>query len=153
MRHEDVAMALSGECLCGAIRFEVVRLVGPFELCHCSRCRKAFGSAFAAMIGVNRDDFRWLAGQDLVRKYEAPIRSFPPGYQTAFCSRCGSPAPNVPDDGDWFEVPVGLLDETFAEVPDRHIFVDYGSLWHNIQDDLPRLTEREVIKLRLGAGE
>jgi hypothetical protein len=38
---------MRGSCLCGGVRFEVDRAVGPFELCHCSRCRKASGSALA----------------------------------------------------------------------------------------------------------
>jgi hypothetical protein len=29
---------IAGSCLGGAVRFEVDRVVGPFELCHCSRC-------------------------------------------------------------------------------------------------------------------
>lgn len=64
---------VSGGCLCGAIRFEVTRFVGPFELCHCSRCRKASGAAFTAMIGVNAEDFSWLSGRDEIRRYEAPV--------------------------------------------------------------------------------
>ena len=146
-------MTITGECLCGAIRFEVDRFEGPFELCHCTRCRKAFGSAFAAMIGVKRSDFRWRSGQDTVRRYEAPVRVHPPGYATAFCPRCGSPAPDVPEEGDWFEIPAGLLDVNFDTLPDRHIYVDYACAWHEIRDELPRLTERELIRLRLGKND
>ena len=42
---------IMGRCLCGGVRFEIVQAVGPFELCHCNRCRKVSGSAFAAMLG------------------------------------------------------------------------------------------------------
>jgi hypothetical protein len=31
---------IRGSCLCGGVTFEIERAVGPFELCHCSRCRK-----------------------------------------------------------------------------------------------------------------
>lgn len=144
---DGTAKTHTGECLCGAIRFEVRRFAGPFELCHCSRCRKAFGSAFAAMIGVERRDFSWLDGEERVRRFEAPVRRAPPGFRTAFCSTCGSPAPNIPDGAEWFEIPVGLLDESFDKLPDRHIYVDHASRWHEIRDDLPRLTERERYEL------
>jgi len=43
---------IKGECLCGAVQFEVASVVGPFELCHCNRCRKSSGSAYAAIVGV-----------------------------------------------------------------------------------------------------
>ena len=42
----------NGTCLCGQIRF---RLDGPFQMmmhCHCSRCRKHHGSAFATFVGA-----------------------------------------------------------------------------------------------------
>ena len=34
---------IRGSCLCGGVKFEITRATGPFELCHCSRCRKANG--------------------------------------------------------------------------------------------------------------
>lgn len=140
---------IRGGCLCGAIRFEVRRFVGPFELCHCSRCRKAFGSAFASMIGVEAKDFTWLSGVDRIRRFEAPVVERPPGYQSAFCERCGSPVPGAEEDIPWFEVPAGLLDDDPGLRPDKHIFVECGSEWFEITDDLPRLTKRDVIRTRL----
>lgn len=26
---------IRGSCLCAGVKFEIVRVVGPFELCHC----------------------------------------------------------------------------------------------------------------------
>ena len=51
---------IAGSCLCGGVRFEIAKALGPFELCHCSRCRKASGSAFAAMLGVRSSDFHFV---------------------------------------------------------------------------------------------
>src|SRR5437867_12620161 len=101
---------IKGSCLCGGVRFEIDRATGPFELCHCHRCRKASGSAFVAGLGVRTEDFRLLAGQELITTYEAPILERPPPYRTSFCSRCGSPVPNPEPGSAWFEVPAGLLD-------------------------------------------
>lgn len=143
-----------GSCLCGAIRFEIDSFVGPFELCHCSRCRKASGSAFVAGIGFRARDFRWIAGADDVRPFEAPVREHAPGYRTTFCRHCGSPAPDVPESpakepgGDWCELPAGLLDDDPGLRPDRHIFIECGSTWYAIVDSLPRSTKEEVIAMR-----
>jgi hypothetical protein len=95
---------IRGGCLCGGIRFEVARAVGPFELCHCNRCRKASGSAFVPWLGVLREDFRLLQGEELIRRYEAPLRDKPPPYRTCFCGRCGSPVPDPEWDAEWLEV-------------------------------------------------
>ena len=144
---------VSGGCLCGAIRFEVARFVGPFELCHCSRCRKASGSAFAAMIGVKAEDFSWISGRDQIRRYEAPVRTHPPGFRTAFCGQCGSPMPSFEAADDWFEIAAGLLDDDPGLRPERHIFIECRSAWYEILDDLPRLTKGDVVRMRISAIE
>ena len=40
-------MLVRGSCLCGAVRYEARLPFNKFVQCHCSRCRKATGSAFA----------------------------------------------------------------------------------------------------------
>jgi hypothetical protein len=131
------------------VRFEIERAVGPFELCHCSRCRKASGSAFVAGLGVRSQDFRLLQGGELIRTYEAPIREHPPAYRTSFCSRCGSPVPGALSGASWFEVPAGLLDSDPQLRPDRHIFTDYKSAWFEIADEIPQLDKAAVADLRM----
>lgn len=139
---------IRGGCLCGAVRFEIDRVVGPFELCHCNRCRKVSGSAFMAAVGVRREDFRWTSGRDLVRSYEAPILKEPPAYRVTFCSRCGSCVPDPTDTSEWFEIAAGLLDDDPALRPDKHIFVEHKADWFTVADELPQLDEQALIRLR-----
>lgn len=141
---------IEGSCLCGGVRFRIARATAPFELCHCSRCRKASGSAFVAGIGVRREDFGLLRGAELIEVYEASILEHPPPYRSSFCSRCGSPVPNPPEDAEWFEIPAGVLDGDPGLRPDRHIYVDYKSAWYTIEDHLPRLDKAAVAQLRRG---
>jgi hypothetical protein len=143
---------IQGSCLCGAVRFEIARAVGPFELCHCRRCRKANGSAFAAMVGIEARDFRWLAGAELVASWDAPILHAPPPYRVSFCRRCGSPVPNPEPGAEWFEIPAGALEGEFGARPDRHIYVEHQPPWDEITDGLPRLTERELHAFRKRHG-
>jgi hypothetical protein len=140
---------IKGSCLCGSVVFEIERAAGPFELCHCSRCRKASGSAFVAGLGVRVREFRLLAGADLIRTYEAPILDSPPPYRVTFCANCGSPVPDPPEGSRWFEIPAGLLDGDPELRPDKHIFVDCKSDWHPITDALPQLTKAELITFRM----
>ena len=139
---------IRGSCLCGGVQFEIARAVGPFELCHCSRCRKASGSAFVAGLGVLRDDFRLLQGRELIQTYEAPIRENPPAYRTCFCSRCGSPVPRPVTDSPWLEVPAGLLDDDPQLRPDKHIFVELKAPWFSVADNLPQLDKHTLCGLR-----
>jgi len=143
---------IRGSCLCGGVRFEIARAVGPFELCHCSRCRKASGSAFAACVGVEAADYRLLAGAELIQSYDAPILRAPPAYRSSFCRRCGSPVPNPPPDANWFEIPAGLLEDDPELAPDKHIFVEHCPPWFEIAGPLPRFTELELGRWRRQHG-
>ncbi len=143
-------MPIRGSCLCGGVRFEIDRAVGPFELCHCARCRKRSGSSALPMIGVDASAYRLTAGAELIREYKAPILHRPPAYLSRFCSVCGSPVPPAVPDGDWLEVPAGLLDADPQLRPDRHIFVELAPAWDPLADDLPKLTTRELHEHRYG---
>ena len=146
---------IHGSCLCGAIRFEFTKPAGPFELCHCRRCRKVTGSAFFSGLYVRIEDFQLVEGSELMTTYEAPILREPPAYRASFCSRCGSPVPN-PDPAPprtrgrsgLLEIPAGLLDDDPGVKPDKHIFVEVKSPWFEITDDLPQLDLPALIKLR-----
>ena len=77
---------MKGSCLCGGVQYEVTGRVSRFGYDHCSRCRKASGSAFMAELFCRPADFRWISGEPLVKIYEAPVRESPPGYRRIFCS-------------------------------------------------------------------
>jgi len=137
-----------GSCLCGGVRFEIQKPAGPFEFCHCNRCRKVTGSAFYPGIYVNRADFRLVQGEELVKYFEAPILRSPPPYRSCFCGQCGSPIPDLKRESEQIEVPAGLLDDEPAVRPDKHIFVEFRAKWFQITDDLPQLDRAELIKCR-----
>jgi hypothetical protein len=137
---------IKGSCLCGGVTFEFERMTGPFELCHCSRCRKVSGSAF--MAGVVGRGFRLLTGRELIKTYDAPILKEPPAYRSCFCGRCGSPVPYPSGTGDSMEIAAGLLDDDPGVRPDKHIFVDKKSPWYTIGDTLPQLDEEALRKHR-----
>src|SRR5437868_15475374 len=69
--------AFRGSCLCGEVAFEVD---GPFDRflnCHCSRCRKASGTAHSCEVIVKASALRWLRGEASVACFDLPqARSF-----------------------------------------------------------------------------
>lgn len=96
---------MKGRCLCEAIVFEVG---GPFPRlyqCHCSLCRKQGGSVSNTGLIVAADKFRWLAGEELIGKWQRST-----GFRSHFCSRCGAPVPNPLRDTGYVWVPGGLLE-------------------------------------------
>src|SRR5919198_3308119 len=131
--------SLRGSCLCGAIKYEVLGELGPIVLCHCSMCRKAQGTAFAANAPVDADRFRLVAGREVLRGYRSS-----PGKWRYFCSVCGSPIYSKRDArDDVVRLRIGTLDSKIAVKPGAHIYVGSKAEWFDILDDLPQHAELE----------
>jgi hypothetical protein len=127
-----------GSCLCGAVHYEVADELGAAYYCHCSRCRKASGSAFATNAEVKAQAFRFTSGLDDIRTYETAS-----GLERVFCSRCGSPLisrsrinPAV------VRIRLGTLDSPLSRLPHAHAFVASRAPWFEILDSLPQHPER-----------
>ena len=102
-------MTVRGGCLCGSVEFEVDLPFTKFVKCHCSRCRRATGSAFAANAYVLPPAFRWLSGKEHVARFDLPAAQ---SFSTSFCRECGSPLPHTTRSGREVIVPAGsLLDD------------------------------------------
>ena len=105
-------MPVRGGCLCRSVSFEADLPFVKFVRCHCSRCRSATGSAFAANAYVLPAAFRWTSGQENVVRFDLPeARSF----STSFCRHCGSPLPHGTRSGREVIIPAGsFLDDPGA---------------------------------------
>ena len=125
---------LRGSCLCGGIQYEIEAELGPVSNCHCSRCRKASGAAFASNASVPAAAFRFLAGAELLREWESS-----PGVKRCFCGRCGSPILKRHDARpENVRLRLGTLDTDPGVKPSRHIYVGSKAPWVEITDGLPR---------------
>jgi len=77
----------TGQCLCGAVRYDCDGDIGPSNYCHCADCRRTTGSAFNIGVRVRAQDFR-ITG---------PVRAFIKAGDSGnslsrhFCAVCGSP--------------------------------------------------------------
>jgi len=127
---------MTGGCLCAAVCFEIDGTRTPIEFCHCPRCRRSYGSAFAATFYVRLAGFRWLSGEDRVAKYDAPIIDEPPAYRHVFCRDCGSGLPIVNETFGVVEIPAGVMEAGFDTETLRHIFVSRKAAWFDPSDGL-----------------
>ncbi len=129
---------LKGSCLCNAIQYEIEGELGPTMMCHCSKCRKANGSAYAINAAVKTDQFHFVKGQELVSEFEST-----PGVFRSFCKQCGSPLlSRRPSQPDIVRLRIGTLDTPVDVKPLAHIFVGSKASWDEIQDDIPQYDER-----------
>ena len=131
--------AITGSCLCNAITYEISPPYRFFKQCHCSRCRKSTGSAYAANILLPIGQFSWLSGQALLGRYEVPEAD---SYNNFFCTTCGSHLPWESRDGRWVLVPAGTLDVDPGATPDKNIFWGSRAPWITSVDKLPKFDGR-----------
>jgi hypothetical protein len=119
-----------GRCLCGDHRFCLEGELVFMHHCHCGYCRKAQGSAYSTLIGVDQERFHWEAEAERI-SYEATE-----GFARSSCGRCGSPLPAAAEGMPIF-VPTGLLEGDFGFRSGLHLFVGSKAPWLEIRDELP----------------
>jgi hypothetical protein len=130
-------MLVRGSCLCRAVGYEARLPFAKFVNCHCSRCRKASGSAFAANAYVLPDAFRWTRGENVVVRYDLPeARSF----ASSFCGKCGSPVPHGTRSGREIIIPAGSLDDDPRANPSTNVHWSSRAGWSPRFSELPTHT-------------
>ena len=140
---------IRGSCLCGGVEFEIDGRLTPIQCCHATRCRKSTGAAFAPEIATRTSSFRWVRGEELITRYEAPLLREPPPFRKAFCSVCGSPVPLVEQDSEFVALLAGVLDGEPETTPFRHVFLSQKAPWYSVNDELTKFDERPPADQRL----
>ena len=128
----------TGSCLCGAIRYEIHGEIGEVIQCHCKRCRKANGTAFATNAPIKKADFKIVQGEHLLKKFAST-----PTTARCFCSECASPIISIKaETPDTYRLRIGTLDTPLEHKLVMHIFTAYKAEWDTICDGLPQYNER-----------
>ncbi|MEP7056471.1 MAG: GFA family protein [Caldimonas sp.] len=127
---EDTPTAMTGGCLCGAVRFEA-RLDKPEGYyCHCRMCQLAFGNTRAAFVNLRKDAVTWTA--------TAPARFASSKLALrGFCATCGTPLSFEYLASDRMDLAAGAFDDPAALRPVAHFAVESRiASWH-AADGLP----------------
>ena len=126
---------ITGSCLCGEVRYELTQAPVWAHACHCSRCRKTTGSAFASNLFVALGALRYTQGENRLQSYKLPDAE---RFTHVFCSQCGSTLPFTNESRGVVGVPMGSLDDDPGHPARAHIFVDSKAPWFEITDRLPQ---------------
>ena len=127
---------IEGQCLCGKVKYQIEGRISRIWLCHCSKCRRATGSAFHASAVCRKKQFRWMSGNENIQEYAET-----PGYKVRFCITCGSPVPSDLADRDMVFLHAGALAGDPGSRIGHHIFVDSKAAWYEILDGIPAYDE------------
>ena len=128
-------MLLTGGCLCGAIRYEIVtdgREV--VDYCHCRQCRTASGAPVLAWLQLAPARLSLTHGQ--AKPFASSTHS-----TRWFCPHCGSQLYMTDINGKSVGITLGTLDDPNLVAPTVHGWTSARLNWFSTADDLPRYPE------------
>jgi len=127
-------MGQTGQCLCGAVSYEITAEPVMTAICHCKNCQRQAGSVLSVIVGLPRDG---VAVQGQTTTYEDKGET----GQTVlrkFCPKCGSPlfsdAASAPD---LLFVKAGTLDDTSWLEPQIQFWAKSKQEWYELGDAIP----------------
>ena len=126
------AVAWTGGCMCGVVRYRATADPIRAVNCHCGKCRRASGAAFLTHVHFPVEAFTWTQGEPTRWRSSADA-------ERGFCARCGSTLTmheSVLDDR--VQVSLGSLDRPGDVRPDDHVWTESQLSWLKIDDALPR---------------
>ena len=143
---------MRASCLCGTVQIKLGTLTGPYELCHCNRCKKHTGSALNPVLGFTLEGYEILSGKENIVSFKAPLIEAEPRYQVWFCNTCGSPLPDPAPAHDFVEIPAGIIDTKIESTPDKSVFTEQSYTWLDSLSDIKRFTQSELTGYRKSYG-
>jgi hypothetical protein len=129
-------MAVTGGCLCGAVRYELSgpQLFGGF--CYCTDCRRSSGSHSASM-AIPADTLK-VTGE--TREFTCTGGSGNP-VTRVFCPNCGSALYSKGARPGVFMLKAGSLDDPENFKPMASVYASRAPSWDKPRDGLPAFPE------------
>lgn len=128
--------AITGGCLCGAVRYACDGAPEASLICYCRDCQKASGSGHLPAMSMARDSVT-ITGE--TRSYAAQGGS---GKMTVrhFCPICGSLLFSTPEVIPGFvNIYAGTLDDPSLFKPAWAFLPQFHAPWDRVPEDLPEL--------------
>lgn len=118
----------TGQCTCGAVKFEFNTDPEFIANCHCLDCKRASGGEAATFFGVPQDDFTLLSGKPKPHHFIADSGK---GLDRNFCSECGSRlfSSNLESFPGLVFVMLGSLDQPALITPRLEMFTKRRLKW------------------------
>ncbi len=116
----------TGQCHCGAIRYEVNGDLTGVINCHCGDCRRWHGN-FSAYAVARLEEFHFTRGEDKLVWYESSEKA-----RRGFCPDCGSSIFKDNKDGKTIVLSVGALDAPTGMSHLKDIFTDSKGDWYEL---------------------
>ena len=128
---------IEGGCHCRAVRYTVLGPALSVQHCHCSRCRKMYGTLYASGAVIERAKIR-IAGEENLATYRSS-----PSFADRFCRTCGCWLFSYEDaEPSIMYYAAATLDggahPGHPADKEAHAFVGSKAGWERIEGSLPR---------------
>ncbi len=80
---------ISGECLCGSVKYSSTAEPIMTAICHCENCQRQTGSSFSIIVGVPEDSIIFQQKHTLAEYLDQSAAG--QEVRRKFCQNCGSP--------------------------------------------------------------
>ena len=130
-------MKVTGQCHCGAIRYEAEVDPARVSACHCTDCQRLSGSAYRVTVGTPKEMFRLLKGTPKIY-----VKTADSGNKraSAFCDNCGSPIySSAISDPPMYSLRVGCLDQGAQLPPVKQIWCRSSLGWAMNLENVPKV--------------
>ena len=135
-RISRVELPLKGNCLCGAIAYEIAAAPLDAGYCHCATCRKSSGAPAVAWGTVATKAFQFTKGKPVAYASSLSANRF-------FCGACGTQLVfQYANDPQTTDFTLGSLNDPEAVKPEYHIWTMSRVEWFETSDELPRHIDR-----------
>jgi hypothetical protein len=134
-----MAKKYTGQCACGAVKFEFDKDPEFIANCHCLDCKRASGGEMATFFGVPEADFSLVSGTPKAFHY---IANSGKGLDRNFCGECGSRlySTNLETFPGLVFVQLGSLDRPELIEPKLEMFTKRRLKW-NRPLDMPQFSD------------
>ena len=131
-------MAITGQCLCGNVKYQFENPPNMTGVCHCKNCQRQAGSAFSTLAVVPKAEFTFTVGEP--KLYEDGDTRSGNTVKRYFCGDCGSPLySTLPDQPDNVYLKTGTMDDTSAFQPMFHVWCETKQDWVDLDDAVPQM--------------
>jgi len=133
----------TGQCLCGAVTFEIRDVRSNFGACHCKMCQRWVGGAFRG-VSVKTGNLS-VTGDKSVSTFQSSEFA-----ERANCNICGSALWYRLTAGKYIgntSVAIGLLDDSDGLTLNHEYFVDYKNSTNVVPADRKQTTSAEIAEI------
>ena len=127
---------VEGSCLCGEIVYEVDIDADRILNCHCTRCQKAHGAAFATVAFAKGETLKFLKGESVLQEFKTGSGS------RAFCSLCGSRLMAFTEDKSrYLGIVLACVDGSDDLKAAANICIETKPAWSALDSSMPSFEE------------